>query len=35
MNNQEFSYVFWGTEKFAKDILEILIKIFQVFIQIT
>jgi methionyl-tRNA formyltransferase len=26
MNNQEFSYVFWGTEKFAKDILEILIK---------
>ncbi|HPL93103.1 MAG TPA: methionyl-tRNA formyltransferase [bacterium] len=26
MNNQAFSYVFWGTEKFAKDILEILIK---------
>ncbi len=26
MNNQAFSYVFWGTEKFAKDILAILIK---------
>lgn len=26
MNNQAFSYVFWGTEKFAQDILQILIK---------
>lgn len=26
MNNQAFTYVFWGTEKFAKDILTILMK---------